>query len=419
MSDSSNLSTNTEIPVPGLSKKTNNILGNKKVLIAGAILLAILVFIVVFFMASSQNNKFKTLVDNADTAYTKADYKEVQKNLTEALKIKKDEPAALSQLITSISMEGNRSGQETEQLKKSQPYIDEALKTNPNNLSILIAAGYAYETAGDYDKALSYYQQAVKADPKSSDAWFHLGHDLEFLGKRKEAYQNYDKAFALEPNNPLVLMARGNQLLADDKKEEAFQSFKKASEDKNLDYATKAEALTGAAIVRLSQKSFEYSLESLALAKEAAQTDPSFSPGLAAYGYDLFLTGKPDEGVTYLNKAIDANPKISKNFYLLGLIYAISQDYVNAIKYTKFAIIIIKDDNTIFSESDKNSARATYTYQLAKIYSSSDVNTDIVPLIKEAVSLKPSIKTNLKQDVQNGLFKNLTSNQQFQAIINN
>lgn len=354
----------------------------------------------------------------AQEALNASRFEDAKKIYLQAYNNNKKDPVAQAGLITSISLQGNQTGKENETLSEAQPYIDASLQSNPDDPQVLIADGYAYETAGDYQKALELYDRATKIDPKSANAWFHLGHVLLFLGKNGDAQKDFDKSIALDPNNPQSLMMMGNTLITEGKAEESFQSFKKASEQPNISNETKADALAAAATVRRGQDNFKHMTESLALSKQAVDAAPTFSPALSTYGSNLIAIGKTDEGIEYLKKAVAANPRIAKNYYFIGNTYRIKKDYENAISYIKQAFDTALGDNTVFSENERNIDKAFYEYQLAQVYFSSGSNIDTSSMLSDAVKLDPTLAQRLQKDYTLlGYFKNDSSNPVFLNLI--
>ncbi len=394
--------------------------GKKKVLIVLVIVILLVLVGFEFIIGSKhQNSKVTKLIENSKIAVIKGDYKTAQANYNQALKIDKKNSQALSGMIDAISLEGNKTGNEFDSFKLSQPYIDEALKDNGGDTDVLVSVGYAYETEGDYQTALKYYEKAIKADSKSASAWFHRGHVLEFLGEKDKADLDYEKAFELDPNNPQVLMVHGNILLSQANFQASYESFKKASQQPLIDNQTKAEALTAASFVRRSYDNFEHMTDALALSKQAVETDPTFSPALGTHGYNLILIKKTQEGKELIQEAIKANPRITRNYYYMGITLRGEGDYEGALQYLNTAISKAEDDNTVFSREDRAALKGTYTYELAKTYTIAGIQTDTYSLLARAVELNPNMKSQIKADYEKiGFFKELSNNQQFLTMIN-
>jgi len=418
MADTNNTPAN-QSPTNFMKRPGGSIFENKKLLIFGAIFIAVLVFLVGFLSSGLGGSKVNKYTNQGKTAMLAGDYNKAKENFKQALQSNKSDPTALAGLIDASSIQGNATGKEKDALTESQPYIDQALNSNPNDPKVLVSAGYAYEAAGDYQKALDYYQQAVKQDPNSSDAWFHLGHDLQFLGRGPEAYKDYEKAYSLDPNNPQSLMAKGGMALTQKDLSGSYDFYKKASEAQNINPDLKAEALTAASLVRSLQSDKNHILDATVIAKQAVDTSPNYSPALAAYGYFVYLTAEDKtQGLIYIQKAIDANPRISKNYVLLAQLYFSHKVYDKAINYYKDAVTRVDDDNTILSDPAKKIAKGEYLYELSRAYDKSGLSVDVSSLLLQALDLNPTVKPRLKADISAGEFKSALNNQDLAKAIN-
>ncbi len=424
-----NVASETEIPVESATKEKSKLPlpnVNKKILAVGALVLVLLLIgiFLVFFANNKPSSEKEMIVNeyyqNAENESKAGNYTEAQKQIESGLKIDGNNTNLLSSMINLKAAEGNRTGKETESLKEAQKYIDKALDVDPENLNVLTAVGYAYEAAGDYNLALKYYTEATKLFPESDRAWFSHGHVLQFLGKNDEAYVSYEKAYALDPDNAQILMVMGNKLVSENKLQEAFELFIKASEQEGISVDNKAEALTAAAIIRRDQDNYKYIFESLDLSEEAVKISPNFSPALAALGYTLSIVHEADDAISYLKKAIAANPRIANNYYLLGVVYTEEvKNYSEAINYNKQALLHIANDNTILSSSDKDLVRGKFLTYQAMIYDQSGLQVDVMPILKQAIILNPAMRSKVSILFNDhSYFENLANNQEFITLIN-
>ena len=180
----------------------------------------------------------------------------------------------------------------------------------------------------------------------------------------------------------------------------------------------KSSALAASSIVRLEQDHERNLEEAISLSKKAVEAGPNFSSALGTHGYNLFLAGRADEGITYLKRAIIANPRITKNYHQLALVYRDKKDFINAINYHKESIVKVGNDNTLLSQSDRTTRKGRYQYELAKTYSISGLEVDTISLLVEAVSLNQTIKGLLKNDFeQNNYFQQLSGSEAFIKLI--
>ncbi len=415
-----NIANQTEIPVTDLPKAKNKLSLpkiDKKILIGVGILIAVFVLGISLAVFLNKPAKSPVVVSKEyELAYNAGDYKKAEQIAKQELTKDKTNPQANAGVINAISSQGNQTGQEKEALEQSKPYIDQALKSGLNNLEVLLAVGYAYEAAGEYEKALEYYKKAIDLYPDSSAAWFQYGHTLSFLNKTEEAKIAYEKSTKLNPTSSSVLINSGNNYFTKGDFETAKKTFVQASEQPDTTTSIKASALTTASITARYQGNYD---EAVSLAKQAYETDSNFSPAVAQYGYLLSMAGKNAEGIDLLKKSIELNPRITRNKYMLGNVLRANNDFIGAINNQKEAISGIDNDNTIIGEENKKNWKGTYTYELAKTYSKAGINTDLIPLLTEAITLKPSTKQILASDLlKYGHFKELENNQDFQALIN-
>lgn len=399
---------------------------NKKFFFIGIFIIFIIPLFLYFYINFiNYNNRKSSNNSNIEgyESFQRGDYDKAIQIYSTALKKDKNNSELLVGLLESSSAKGNKTGQERQQFKQIEPYIQEAIKIAPDDPKLSENLGYAYETTGDFQQALAYYEKVTQLTPDSASAWFHLGHVLEFLGEQQKAYLDYEKAYSIDNNNPQILIAKGNMLLKQNKLQEAYEFFIKAASTSGIPNNIRAEALTAAAITRSSQENFKYIKESLMLSKEAAEADPGFSPALAEYGYNLYLTEDKEakgisDGMNYLQKAILANPRITKNYYILGLLYRANKDYSQAIANFKQAIDKLDQDNTVLSIEDKNQLKGLYLYNIARTYTISKTSADTLTILKQAISLNPDLKDQIKKDIViYGYFQDIKNNQEFINLI--
>ncbi len=407
-----------DMPVAPKSGSKLSFFNKRTLLVAMIAFVAALAVATLFFVVnnSSKQNRALKAVEEARLAYKKGDFKETKQKLYESLQAAPNNPNAVAAMIKTVASEGNQAGTEKEAFENAKPYVEYALKNQPDEPDVLISIGYLNETNGNYEKALEFYEKALRIDPKNDDALFHKGHVLQFLSRPEEAKIAYDEAYKFNPQNPQVLMAKASFLLAEGKAEEAFKLYKTAAEVKDMSNLLKAEAYAGASIIRRGQ--ILHMKEAIELSTNAVKTADSYSPGLAAHGFNLAINGKPEEGKNYLMRAITANPRISANYAQLGQVFRASKQYQDAIKTQNEAIKRVNQDNTILGDSLKRTIRAEYTYDLAKTYSISGGNPDTLILLQQATLSDTRLKANIKEDYEKrGIFKELSSEQAFLVLI--
>lgn len=391
---------------------------NKKLLLILSVVVIVVIGILVVFYLSAVNKtrKLNSARNQVYQATKQGDYVTAQKAAKEGFAIDSKDPYLVKNYIDAVTSQGNATGKEADALKTVEPYIQDLLKDS-NNVDDLLSAGYAYEAAGQYEKALTYYEKAISINPKSAEAYFHKGHVYEFLNKQNLAFADYDKAYELNPEDALILMGKGREAAARGDANGAFNFFKKSSEVKNVSFQIKSEALTSAAMIKHSQ--IIYMREAIDLAHKAVLADPHFSPALGEYGYLLSINGDPHNGMSYLNLAIKANPRISKNYWQGGVVLRGAKNYSDAVKYLNVAAEKVDNDNTLIGSQAKKRVMGLIYYDLARTYYGNDnASSYVIQSLKYAVSLDPTLKDLITNDENKyKVFKQLETNPEFIALI--
>jgi tetratricopeptide (TPR) repeat protein len=129
---------------------------------------------------------------------------EASENLHRALELAPDEKAvsecenAIAYYMQHFRNEGNEK-MEAAQYEAALDDYEKALVIDPDNGTVWVNLGAAYQNLGDYDQAIDAYERARELDPENED----------IVGYLLDAY-NYDKIEAIDPNYPDLLFNLGN-----------------------------------------------------------------------------------------------------------------------------------------------------------------------------------------------------------------
>lgn len=83
------------------------------------------------------------------------------------------------------------------------------VKADPENIDAVLGLGYAYQQAGNYDRALEQYDAAIELDDKSTAALYNRGIVLRELGLSKESERAFWDVLEVQPDHALAAKALG------------------------------------------------------------------------------------------------------------------------------------------------------------------------------------------------------------------
>lgn len=316
-------------------------------------------------------------------------------------------------MIDAISGEGNQTGKEQKALQEAQPYINKALQDDANNRNTLLSIGYAYESAGQYEKALSFYQKALAIDSKYSPSYFHMGHVLSFLNRDAEAEKMYDQALALDPDNGMALVAKANFLGSRGDVQKAISMYQKAAQDEANSDDVRSGAYATLASIDISKADYKNALIN---AKKAVDLDKNSAFALGKYGFSLAQTGDTTDGVAYLKKAISQNPRMTTNYILLAVILRGEKDYTQALNILQTALQGVDNDNTVIGTRAREARRTKILYELAETYSMENDVSNAVKYLQMAIQRDVTLKRSAKEN-RNNYFTTIKNSPEFVSLV--
>lgn len=391
---------------------------NKKLLLPAALIASLLIIAGLYLaIASNKNAKVNDARQKTYQALKEANYQKAQDEALKGITINSKDKYLVKGFIDATTAQGNLTGKEKEALKTVEPYIKILSDNNNNDVDSLISIGYAYEAAGDYEKALTYYEKAISIDPKSSAAYFHKGHTLAFLNRRNESQLAYDKSYELDPNNAAVNLVKARDLMEQGENNEAMKLLLRIGENTKIDSELRAGAYSDCVFLKMNQNQISDARE---CAAKAVQIDKNFSLSLGLQGYLTAIKDPSDyyRGVKAISEAIKLNPRISLNYHLLGIIMRMNAYYQQAIALQKEAISRIPEDNTLVGISEKSTNKVKMEYELAQTYSLTNDIPNTIKYLKQAFSENRAYKQNIQTDISKGYFKKIINEPDFIALIN-
>ena len=232
--------------------------------------------------------------------------------------------------------------------------------------------------------AILLLKQAIKINPKNFIPFFKMGFILNNMGNFYEAYPFAQKAIELNPNlwegyhnliKILINLKRPNDAAKfAETARDLFSSnhlFSGLLGDINSDTGDFEKAI------------FNY--------KQAISKAPNDSETIYSYANFLIGTGKKEEGIDYLNRAIKINPYHAISYYLLSTIVEVKKD-----KETTGKILNLEAENFKTSED-----RYTLLFSKAHIFHKLNEYDKSANYLKQANDLKLLVKpSNINETIK-------------------
>jgi tetratricopeptide (TPR) repeat protein len=186
---------------------------------------------------------------------------------------------------------------EAGQIDQAIAVLQDALRRHPDDATLHSDLGLAYLCGHRPAEAVASSQRAVALDPKLAAAFYNLACALDQQRRFADALAAYARAVALAPGLAEAHSRMGNLLHAQGHREQALACFRRATA-----------AAPGTAVGRLNQVKVlmeeEKSGEAEQLLRTITTTDPGNAEACRLLGNILRETGRFEEAVTWLERAI-------------------------------------------------------------------------------------------------------------------
>lgn len=183
----------------------------------------------------------------------------------------------------------------------------------PTSSRVMSNLGMAYQSRGDYAAAAEILQQALLLTPADATITAGIGNALLHLGQRDEARSAFEQALRFDPDNALANSYLGTICVATGETERGTQLLQKA--------------VTLAPGSSTYWQNFAVGLD---LAGRRTEAEVAYRQGMARFpehtsflvglGVLLDATGRPQEGLPFLARALGATPNDAKTLYYYGVV---------------------------------------------------------------------------------------------------
>ncbi|EKE11851.1 MAG: hypothetical protein ACD_15C00012G0007 [uncultured bacterium] len=260
-----------------------------------------------------------------------------------------------------LSQKGNYSFNEDDYADRSIEFLEDFLRSNPNDVDALIGMGYAYETKRDYVKALEYYNKALNLNLEYAATYNRIGHVYDLMDGAKKAESYYKKSLEIQPDylDPSLNLAR--IYYRRDEVEKARIYFEKAYSNPGVNNRTKAEIGYLFSIISLDAGDLA---KARSYVDQAVKDDPSFPMGWVGKGQVRFSDTKTAkslqeaeamlaEALSYFDKAIALNKNQTFAYLNKGRILSAVGRTQEAVDSFKQAKNILSQDTTLMGDEKK------------------------------------------------------------------
>ena len=217
---------------------------------------------------------------------------------------------------------------------------DRALHLQPEEATLWMKQGMAYDGIQQFENAIAAYQNATQHAPHDASVWLKLGVLLENLNRPEEALGVYIKVVELQPDNVWAWHDRGKVLETLGQPNKALLAYSRAVEIKpkfQLAVESRKRILIDQADP-YALLQFGHYPEALVLAKLAYQRDPSNPRTLLTYGATLAKLQRYDEAIVILDVLLGSESDHAKAWLVRSDICCQRQDWEGALQDVERAL---------------------------------------------------------------------------------
>ena len=233
---------------------------------------------------------------SASGKYALERYEEALADYDHALQLKPDNPDAL-----------NNRGMTYDNLKRYNEALADykrALQLRPYYPEAFNNRGVTYSKLERYEEALADYDQVIKLSADNPSTLGNRGSTYHEMGRYRDALADFDKALKLRLDDPIAFNGRGLTYYEMAQYEEALANYNRALQLRG-DYP---EAINNRGVTYLKLKRYNEALVDFNRTIQLKPNCPSAVYNIACF---FSLTGKPDDAISHLEKAI-ALDKVSR-----------------------------------------------------------------------------------------------------------
>lgn len=216
-------------------------------------------------------------------------------------------------------------------------YLNQALKSAPQNESILCDIAYCYEQLNDMESSKKYNEQCISINPFNELAWYNLGTIFDRMQDYEKALQAFEFTLAVNDNNTSALFNKATMFIRMERFQEAIDSFYEFlnfEPDNVPALCAIAECYEG---INHQESAFLYYSQVL-------EIDPEYPD--AWYGKGILLMNRQEyeQSFAHMQSALRIDPENAEYYYGLGVLFLRMHDESMAVQSFKHAVALNPHD---------------------------------------------------------------------------
>lgn len=248
---------------------------------------------------------------------------------------------------------------------------------NPNDTQAYINMGTVLQTKGDLAGAKAQYLKALSINPNDKTAILNLSSLYIAQGSASQAIALYDKLLAKNPNNIEIIKYKAAAYEAQKNYKNALLQYQ-AILDINPDNQDAKAAISDIIANKFTpEEKYNYMLLQ-------ANSNPQNYDLQYAYAYEMHKQKRYDEAISYYKKALSLNPRREETYINIAQIYALKNDFDNALLTLNKGIANIPYSAQLLKEKDElEASQAGQVWENAtKFYEQKDYKTALANYLK-------------------------------------
>lgn len=200
--------------------------------------------------------------------------------------------------------------------------------------------GVTYERQGKFDLAVENYQISADIEPHDKMVWQRLGFALISYKEYERAEKSFENADKIQSGNTDTLTGWGMALMKQQKYSEAREKFTTASKYNRYNFS----AIFLCAVMEIKLEMYDKAESKLAFLANVAPNESNTFEYARLYA----IKDDYDNAIYYAKKSLEINAKMFPSYVLLGQMYSEKFDFVNSNENFELAEKISSDNAEMY-----------------------------------------------------------------------